>query len=733
MVKINFPFFPLGSYSGWYCGQVAIQGESGLEIHLYTSTNKAIPPASPYVSFSEIDWNVLKTLCDEKADLISVKHHYLAYIPDRNENKIKKVYVLINFNLQPGEKLKGVKFSNDDSEGLILGSEKKITEFEQLLKRTGKIRIFEPGKKRELSNLRFSEIDVEKVKSYPLILNWPFYMTDKLLSKEKSWQGSLIFVKALLGSVVLEKKHKYKYVFKFFPTPSLSACYMQNDRKPVSPLVLPSVNIYDSGVLAIELDLKGVARDLYVYLKNSLIDAFKLLKNNEFELSFEPYPIRKHEGDTVPDRPRIEANSVLKTLVNSFLVAGPTISVKPSNDQVVRENDRSSESSNDIERDLRLYVKSKHPHRSYSYNIKIRVRDTVFNQMDMSSDDDKHYIELHRTFVHLNRTKFLIQLFVKLYNIGLRIRNPEKYDKIVLLLASYLGLLSDFIEEFMDERNISLSKEAVKLDIDLLAKRITVLLLEYGLHGVSHLLMQHISNKLKIKKSDLNEITVLLIPSQSKGFHQFDPARLCDAFNSLTYYINNVFDGYHYRLYGKQQTGLTGLILIADSNPYTAYSWRRSLESFDLYEFVSESVEFLNERDCYMRWKDRREKLKPTVNYVVAHLRHRDRVQGDLFEELLRMLGKLFNVEEGDTALETMYPPTSEFRRFLTYKENFAGRLLASHSIPREKQDKFSEELTKGLRYHIHALIEYLIPFCFDGCYNCVSVEKGCAVRNPLL
>jgi len=92
----------------------------------------------------------------------------------------------------------------------------------------------------------------------------------------------------------------------------------------------------------------------------------------------------------------------------------------------------------------------------------------------------------------------------------------------------------------------------ISIDASTLVRNIVTLLLEYGLHGISHMLLRDVADRLKIRKQRLSEIIALAVPEQSPPFS-----------NIPSSYVNIVLDGYHYRIRGGDK--LKGFIMITDT------------------------------------------------------------------------------------------------------------------------------------------------------------------------
>jgi hypothetical protein len=89
-------------------------------------------------------------------------------------------------------------------------------------------------------------------------------------------------------------------------------------------------------------------------------------------------------------------------------------------------------------------------------------------------------------------------------------------------------------------------------------------------------------------------------------------------------------------------------------------------------------------------------------------------------------------VEKAQYALSI---PLSEFRRLLICKNGFIDMFVKDprQGIPKDEIDETAKTLGKEIKSYLRAIYEAVLPFCFDGCFNCVLIDKGCSLRNPLL
>ncbi|MCI4462789.1 MAG: hypothetical protein JHC30_01295 [Caldisericum sp.] len=726
MAAINFPFFPLNNEGSYFCGKLKIDEINNiLEIKEIKPSSGIGLPLTSYIGTDALELDQiheLKERCGEESNILATIHYLKIY------RSTKILHVLLYIGEDRGKF--GIKIvprqntqSADIEEFFIIGLPDN---FEQK-KAFNEIVIETPISSHSFSSkdIQIERVNIDKITTYPQILYWPFYAT-----MQNNSLFSLDVIQTLLGSLVLEEKSYYKtYLFPFFPAPLLSYEYYllrsQSGRSNIDVNKLSSINIYDSGALLAEIDLNNLVTHLNHCVYNMIIDAWSLVKTvkGKKELSFTPSHIEKIQSDKYNSlNCSLNSRALLKVLANAFLVQGSTFSV---------ESQDKKENAAQGRKDFRDYIKRKLPHRLTPVYVELDSRKTIFYQLHLiplgtqgSENTNGQKIAVWRTYVAYNRGQFLLNLLQKLEEIAKNAdRNPNESTK---LMAAYLLYLNELIKEYRDsvKKNID-----VRLDVRILSKKITLLLLEYGLHGVSHLLIRYLSEELKIPKSRLFETTAIIIPkSDSESQRKFSD--LYEAVESTPYFVNVVIDGYHYRLRGASGQHPKGIILVFDTQSYSSSYWFEVLKNFNFKNFASEMLKYFDDKNCDRYWQSRREKIKPALlvadNYLSKKLG--DSTQSILtkFTEYLR---SLFGLDGLDDMLSL---PLSEFRRLMLHKEGLIRDFLEEIVRPTDI-DKTERDFKKEVRYYLQAIYEYVVPFCFDGCYNCVQIDKGCSLKNPLL
>jgi len=725
MVKINFPFYPGQYESIWYCGKLSIDEINKFVVidRIYLKSKikiqdqeLSIPPASPYVSTSSIDIELAKDLCDKDSNVLITRHH----------TRYKDIYIIIY--LGPRDKgLYGIRFKSDKDEGIILGLSQDLSEkIYRNIRNQGKIKYIDKYGTKYFDIV--SKISIDRIKTFPQVLYWPFYGSHLVPASSEDnldhYLMSIDLVEILLGSLVLEKNKRFSYVFSFIPTPVLSAEYMnirsRARNKSVDALKLPSINIYDVGSLLLKINLGDVVDKIYNCIYNMLLNANDLLSQINAKLG---YSIEL-QGEKASQACEMDPKALLKALLNSFIFTGPVIGI-PEN---VGQN---------INSELRKFLRGVQPHRLISLDVDLNIENTVFKQLNLI-DSDLRSVTTRRSYVNLRRTEFIIRLFNKLHFIVEQIDNHSSIftDMSHMILASYLMLLDDHIKEFL-RRYSNVEKINIKVFSWLLAKKITLLLIEFGLHGISHLLIRYLSENLKIRKGRLNEVIATVIPRSNGSYTK----SLYDAVGFTSKYFNIVIDGYHYRLrgYPGKVKEPTGIVMIFDTEPYSASYWREILKDFDPYEFAREMLEYLRDKNCYSYWNGRRERILPAIeaadSVVMSQLPDINRPVSKLVDKVSSLFGLKYVEKDPERLYQVLSLPLSEFRRILYHGIGglIVDMLSKDYNIKDDKILVIARELHRNMKYYLNAIYEATLPFCFDGCYNCVLIEKSCSLKNPLL
>lgn len=501
-------------------------------------------------------------------------------------------------------------------------------------------------------------------------------------------------LEALMGSTIfIKRKGKQRSQLPIlFPTPLLSALFYkrlkekiyEDKMRPADLLALPSASYIDVGGIAIKVNLENLYKDIFWYLIEKLNAARKLL--------YELFPRRVLNNINLPSYMEQPDSSIRK-----LDIYGEAIFKALANNLIfVRTRELIEGLSPDEVSKLKSEVSL--PHRIRRIDVSVPVEGMALRQLSIDVSNEV-YIAYETVRNREGYLRALLERFGKLKKSA-----PKNSDLVQLLLASFVMFLDEKVgESCRDRKRENPTKPIAVLKPERLAHRMTLILLELGLHTISHLLLKYILGLTKLHRKRLKELVVLCIDKnyvKNKG-------KVAD------YYLNIIINGFTYRL--TSETGVNaGLAMISDGRPYSHDMWKSVLKNFDSRDFVDFSLKLLGKDvssdECLRLWRNEAKRLETRMKLY-------DDVTITLTKQFLNDLFGLGDYENGNLAL-----PLLDVRP-----------LLQRDVVPRiaKKMNKSESEVRQILRPHMEAFYTTSIPFCFDGCYNCIVLDKGCN-SNPL-
>jgi ribosomal protein S25 len=256
------------------------------------------------------------------------------------------------------------------------------------------------------------------------------------------------------------------------------------------------------------------------------------------------------------------------------------------------------------------------------------------------------------------------------------------------------------ISKVLDREQGKLGKVKLLIDCSVLASRIALVLIEMGLHAVLHLLLKYFY-KFHMRESELREVFVLSI-----GKDRVNEAGIAK------YYMNSLINGFIYRVV----TGgneIKGYAIIVDARPFSYANMASLAERFNLNDFIRFSWELLGDKKendkCYNIWREESSKIE---NYLKLYT-HSEKLLTEVRDRIMEYgLGGY-----GNKVTISMLDARPIIRGII---KEIANRHQSNKS-----------EVEQRLKPHLQAIYITSIPFCFDGCFNCVLLEKRCN-SNPL-
>jgi hypothetical protein len=689
---INFPFFVRNSSGYYYCGEIAYDKGT-----LRIEARRAIPDDSilylPTLSSSGVDTRFLSELVnrckenDKTSNAIVTQHYILEHNPTRgrSQTKVHNIVIAYKATEEVGERklylnyLRALDHAKGSEYHIIIISPNEYSDVKHVI-----IKIGDQESKLGLGQHRPKSTTIDDVGTWPVIASIPVNLKKDDISKVLSLLDAHL-LEVLLGSIVYfgEKRYrKREQLPQLIPTPLLSKLHHMVQRQSSllpHPTALPSGSYISSGGVMLEIDLSNLFDKLSEYLAIKLFKAFKLLSNSKFageividrlcsDRSIEITDVKLSGSSIDLD---VSPEAILKAVLDRFLV----VNVKA----VIRGHE-----------DVLGKLRGKPPHGIFRINVPIPARSLGFYQLGMVDGDV--YVAYETMRRRANYLKTLLSYVRELRGSG--------FDYIDSILASFLLMINGEVRKF---------RERVFIDYCILARRMAVLLLEYGLHSLAHLLLRYLQGVLKAPRESLRELVVLSIGSDVEG-----------KIRPSGYYTNVVIGGSRYRLLSSRISGVVGLVAVVDTRPYTYRMWESVVRrSFDLREFIDFVYRQLGRDvesdECLRLWRDKSERVRAHLGLSRLNIGSTSITLLDVADDLRTFMG-------GARSHPGISLPLLEVRVIV---EDVIEGLANRHGVN-------ASLLKQGLKPHLEAIYMASTPFCFDGCYNCVLVEKSC-LGNPLM
>jgi len=688
-MRINFPFFVRDSSGYYYCGEIAYD-KGTLRIKARRTVLDGSILYLPTLSFSGVDTRFLSELVnrckenDKTSNAIVTQHYILEHNPTRrgSQAKVHNIVIAYKATEEVGERklylnyLRALDHAKGSEYHIIIISPNEYSDVKHVI-----IKIGDQESKLGLGQHRPKSTTIDDVGTWPVIASIPVNLKKNDISKVLSLLDAHL-LEVLLGSIVYfgEKRYrKREQLPQLIPTPLLSKLHYTVQRQPSlspHPTALPSGSYISSGGVMLEIDLDNLFDKLSEYLAIKLFKAFNQLSNI------------KSAGEIVIDRLCNDSSIV----ITGSKISGSSIHLDVSPEAILKAVlDRFLVANvKAITHGHEVALRGKLPHGIFRINVPIPARSLRFYQPGMVDGDV--YVAYETMRWRTNYLKTLLSYVRELRGSG--------FDYIDSILTSFLLVINDVVRNY---------GKRVSIDYCILARRMAVLLLEYGLHSLAHLLLRYLQGVLKAPRESLRELVVLSIGSNVEG--KIRPSR---------YYTNVVIGGSRYRLLSSEIDGVRGLVAVVDMRPYTYRMWESVIRrSFDLREFIDFVYRQLGRDvesdECLRLWREKSERVR-------AHLGLSKLNIGSTSITLLDVADGLRTFMGGTRSHPGISLPLLEVRVIMKdVIEGLANRHGVNASL-----------LKQGLKPHLEAIYMASTPFCFDGCYNCVLVERSC-LGNPLM
>ena len=712
-VHINFPFFQSKESVAFYCGLIEYDSDNQI-LHVNKGEIREILKGVVYTSFSSIgsvsiDYlNQLVDQCNVRSEeksggrfnAVIVEHHLLKP-PIRTGDKPTHTHIYIVF--EKGETNKPYYFNYIKTD--IKTDREKLEEYviillsNRMYSQVNSV-TFDRSENRKVKDR--NTINLDKISTKPLVVEilHSFSETPRF-EKEKFAIKKVNLLEVLVGTYIFAKSsaiHRGKYQFtEIVPTSQLSRYFyfvMRNRKPELSISVLPSAVYVDAGSFILEVDLTDIYLALTSYIKSRINNAVELLKEIRHKKPLKylsvaichemvTSDIQKRGADLI-ERIDIYPEAVLKALTNNIILTR------------LERLFANADALGGILSAIRDYVRL--PHRIVRVDIPIPIDDTILKSLGIEPVGDQADIYVAYEVVR-NRVRYLENL---LSHYGDLVKlAPTKYNTIDVLIAAFVYSLDQMISKVLDRKQGKLGEVKLVINCNVLASRIALVLIEMGLHAVLHLLLKYFYKFHNLRESELREVFVLGIGKD-----------LVNEAGIAKYYMNSIINGFIYRVVTSGDK-IKGYVIIVDARPFSYANMASLAEGFNLNDFIRFSWELLGDKKendkCYSIWREESSKIE---NYLKLYT-HSEKLLTEVRDRILKYgLGGY-----GNEITISMLDARPIIRGIIKDIAN--------------KHQSNKSEVEQRLKSHLQAIYITSIPFCFDGCFNCVLLEKRCN-SNPL-
>jgi len=717
---INFPFFQFKDSVILYCGSIKYDSDNKI-LHINKGKIMRIKEKEGllYTSFSSIgsvSMNYLNQLVDQcnehsekeggvRFNAVIVEHHLLKP-PIRIGDRPTHTHIYIVF--EKGKTNEPYYFNYIKTETDT--DKNELKEYVVILLSNRKYHQVGSVTSNKIKDRKVKDcntIDLNKISTKPLVVEILHGFSETLRSKEEEFTVKKInLLEALIGTYIFVKLHRGRYQFtEMIPTPQLSRYFHfivgnKKHRKPgLHTSILPSVVYVDVGSFILEVDLTDIYSALASYIKSKINKASELLEQYDKPLIKYLGVAFCHEVVTSDRQKRsadlinkidIYPEAILKALTNNIILTG------------LERLFANANVSRSVLSAIRDYLRL--PHRIVRVDIPIPIQDTILkslgvipvrNQTDM-------YVAYEVVRNRVNYLRNLLLHYGKLVKLASTNHDAkDNYDAIDMLIAAYIYSLDQIISEVLGKAQGKLGEVKLLINCDVLASRIALILIEMGLHTVLHLLLKYFRKFHNLRESRLREVLVLSIGGD-----------LVNKAGIARYYLNNLINGFIYRVVTSDDK-IKGYMVVVNVKPFSYASMASLVERFDLNDFIRFSWELLGDKKesdkCYNIWREESGKID---NYLKLYT-HSENILAEVKNQITEYC-------LGGNGNRITIPLLDARPIIMDIIEEVA-----------EKHQLNESEVKQRLRPHLQAIYIKSIPFCFDGCFNCVLLEKSCN-SNPL-
>ena len=309
---------------------------------------------------------------------------------------------------------------------------------------------------------------------------------------------------------------------------------------------------------------------------------------------------------------------------------------------------------------------------------------------------------------------------------------------------------------FIVERSQNYIKRAsqtgsISLDVISYSQALAYALIEMGLHGISHAMMRYLAAKLKLDVSRLRELIIVAVNVPS---HVDNPDR------ALNTYLG-IIDGYIFRVQLSRSLlrdasaysmfGVVGIIL---PRPYS----RKLIEAIflqdkkesnihkDIINYINMMTNSRGINGCYNVWLSNKGIAEATFNRTINFLSGTRICTStssqlslanllDAIKNETETKFRILNIGSPDDLAKILYISRVDYRRILvrTILRRIIERELKRVGIKDTRiHDQCYRRALNNIKPYVPIIYETSVPYCFDGCYNCVLL-KDCGSKHPII
>ena len=374
----------------------------------------------------------------------------------------------------------------------------------------------------------------------------------------------------------------------------------------------------------------------------------------------------------------------------------------------------------------------------FSLRIPSTLISSVSKDMALSSNNDENPTGVQLRFLQL-RLRELDILDQEIFTVLASLNH--------LPFASILkGYCTMILKYFHKQITKASSSSAIRIIISDYVKALAYALIEMGIHGLSHCLMRYLASAAKVDEKTIREFVGI--------FYRYPIISTLSTSGNVDDKFKGIIDGYIYRFLASPTLGYSGVVAAIAGGilpiPFSYSSLGRTLELPDIQK-ISEYCSISSPDSCYSSWMNSRTIAKSFITGTSASLsRHniqcslnggtiRTRLT-DILDEIIRITEQRFglvNLSSPNDLIKRLYLPRDRYRRLLTktlLREAMASliskQIDGSRNIPPKTPRECEKKAKDAIKPYAPMLYEALVPYCFDGCFNCV-LSKNCGTRNP--